>query len=126
MLLRVLGAASLGATLVLGVAASSAQAGGGYYVTGPSYGNAYPGYAYPAYGGYGYTSGYSYGCCRSSFGWHSTSYNPFYPPTPEVYAPPIAPVPAPRVFYSAPVGPCVGQAATDAYGRPIRVVKAGC
>jgi hypothetical protein len=123
MLRKAFVAAGLGAMLVLGSAAGSAQAdgnyyAGGYYGGGYSYGNGYPGYAYPGYAGY--SSG---GCCGASLGCCRTTYNPYYPPVQYVYP---APVPAPRVIYSAPVGPCVGQQATDAYGRPISVVKAGC
>lgn len=128
MLRKIFLAAGLGAILVLGSAVGSAQAGGhyyagGYYGGGYSYGNAYPGYAYPGYAGY--SSG---GCCGASFGCCNTTYNPYYPPAQYVYpsAPVVVAPPAPRVIYSAPVGPCVGQPATDAYGRPISVVKAGC
>ena len=122
MLRKIFVAASLGAMLVLGSAANSAQAGGNYYggrllrrrlllrqrlsrlrrlfVRG--------------------IAGYS-GCCN-------TIYNPYYPPVEYVYPSPPAVVvaPAPRIIYSAPVGPCVRQPATDDYGRPISVVKAGC
>jgi hypothetical protein len=124
MLRKIFVAASLGAMVVLGSASGSAQAGGNYYAGayyggGYSYGNAYPGYDYSGYAGYSYG-----GCCRGSFG-RNTTYNPYYPPVQYAYPSP-APVAPPRVIYSAPVGPCVGQPATDAYGRPISVVKAGC
>jgi len=123
MLRKIFVASSLATMFVFGLAAGSAQAGGnyyagGYYGGGYSYGNAYPGYA-----------GYSYGgCCRSISGCCNTTYNPYYPPGQYVYpsAPVVVAPPAPQIIYSAPVGPCVGQPATDAYGHPISVVKAGC